>query len=175
MPLSPPAFEAICEISTFAAASLHIERLQIAAPACFLYNKQHQHASARPRRQRERACALRSARCTCGTYMHLQSPLYRNPIHSSNQHSKVVVHILVLPHTPLTLRICTCAGRRCERAMRCAPSVFRLHTPMLMHTALKSTKYRASSTQAAAPARWCSLCVCTSYSATSETTTYSCN
>ena len=66
--------------------------------------------------------------CTCGTYMHLQSPLYRNPIHSSNQHSKVVVHILVLPHTPLTLRICTCAGRRCERAMCCAHSVFRLHT-----------------------------------------------
>ena len=44
MPLSPPAFEAICEIGTFAAASLHIERLQIAAPACLLY-KQHQHAS----------------------------------------------------------------------------------------------------------------------------------
>jgi hypothetical protein len=45
MPLSPPAFEAICEIGTFTAASLHIERLQIAAPACFLY-KQHQHANA---------------------------------------------------------------------------------------------------------------------------------
>ena len=105
----------------------------------------------------QRACALRSACCTCGTYMQmqLQIPLYKNPIHSSNQHSKVVMHILVLPHTSLTLPICTCAGRRCERAMAmsCAHSVFRLHTSMLMHTALKSTKYRASSTQAAAPAR----------------------
>ena len=84
-------------------------------------------------------------------YMHLQSHLYKTLIHSSNQHSKVVMHVLVLPHTLLTLRICTCAGRRCERAMSCAHSVFRLHTSMLMHTALKSTKYRASSTQAAAP------------------------
>ena len=122
-----------------------------------------------------RACALRSARCTCGTYMHLESPLYRNTIHSSSQYSKVVMHSLVLPHTLLTLHICTCAGRRCERDVRCAHSVFGLQTSMPMHAALRSTKYRASSTQAAAPARWCSLCVCTSYSATSETTTYSYN
>jgi hypothetical protein len=107
--------------------------------------------------------------------MHLESPLYRNTIHSSSQYSKVVMHSLVLPHTLLTLHICTCAGRRCERDVRCAHSVFGLQTSMPMHAALRSTKYRASSTQAAAPARWCSLCVCTSYSATSETTIYSCN
>ena len=35
MPLSPPTFEAICEIGIFTAASLHIERLHIAAPAAF--------------------------------------------------------------------------------------------------------------------------------------------
>jgi hypothetical protein len=39
MPISPSAFEAICEIGTFTAASLHIERLQIAAPACLLYKQ----------------------------------------------------------------------------------------------------------------------------------------
>ena len=138
--------------------------------ACFLY-KQHQHANASVHVH----SALRSARCTCGTYMHLESPLYRNTIHSSSQYSKVVMHSLVLPHTLLTLHICTCAGRRCERDVRCAHSVFGLQTSMPMHAALRSTKYRASSTQAAAPARWCSLCVCTSYSATSETTIYSCN
>ena len=151
MPLSPPAFEAICEIGIFTAASLHIERLHVAAPACLLY-KQHQLASASVHVHSAPAC------CTCGTYMHLQSPLYRNPIHSSNQHSKVIMHILVLPHTSLTLRICTCAGRRCELAMSCPHSVFRLHTSMLMHTAMKSTKYRASSTQAA-PARCCCFIV----------------
>ena len=37
MPLSPPAFEAICEIGT--AAGLHIGGLQAAAPACLLYKQ----------------------------------------------------------------------------------------------------------------------------------------
>ena len=94
----------------------------------------------------QRACALGTPlrMLHVRPYMHLQSHLYKTLIHSSNQHSKVVMHVLVLPHTLLTLRICTCAGRRCERAMSCAHSVFRLHTSMLMHTALKSTKYRAS-------------------------------
>ena len=104
MPLSPLAFEVIiCEINIFTAGSLHIKRLQIAAPACFFY-KQHQHASVHVH------SAPHAARAA--SYMQLQSPLYKNPIHSGNQHSKVVMHILVLPHTPLTLHIWTCAGRR---------------------------------------------------------------
>jgi hypothetical protein len=53
----------------------------------------------------------------------------------------------ITPYNSLTLRICIFAGRRCERTVRCAHSVFRLQTPtpMPMHTALSSEKQEAPS------------------------------
>ena len=70
MPLSPPTFEAICEIGIFTAASLHIERLHIAAPACLLYT-QHQLASVHVHSAPHAARAA----CTC-TY---KAPFIKPP------------------------------------------------------------------------------------------------
>ena len=74
MPLSPPAFEAICEIGIFTAASLHIERLHIAAPACLLY-KQHQLASVHVHVHVHSAPHAARAACTC-TY---KAPFIKPP------------------------------------------------------------------------------------------------
>ena len=129
MLLSPPAFEAICEIGTFTAASLHIERLQITAPACLLY-KQYANVNVHVRAW----CALHTPLCACNM-RHVHAPrksLYRNPIHRSNQHGEVVMHILILPHTSLTLHICICNDRCCERDVRTLYSDFRLQCQCIL-------------------------------------------
>ena len=79
--------------------------------------------------------ALRSARATCGAYMHLES-IYRNPIHRSNQHSEVVMH------TSLTLHICICNDRRCERDMCTLYSDFRLQCQCILLWEARSTEHQ---------------------------------